>query len=105
LGPSSRRPAPLPGTAAVDREVAVDASDGDPHPLEVDLSPALAGGVGQVLVAVEALDGADDLERRQAAYVWVQATRIGLGAFSDATGLMAWTTSLVDGSPVAAARV
>lgn len=101
----SRRPAPLPGTAAVDREVAIDASDGDPHPLEVDLSPALAGGVGQVLVAVEALDGADEWERRQAAYVWVQATRIGLGAFSDARGLVAWATSLVDGSPVAAARV
>jgi len=105
LGWSVRRPATLPGIAVVDREVAVDASDGEAHPLEVDLFPALAGGVGQVIVAVEALDGADEWERRQAAYVWVQATRIGLGAFSDATGLLAWTTSLVDGAPLAAARV
>jgi uncharacterized protein YfaS (alpha-2-macroglobulin family) len=105
LGWSGRRPATLPGTAAVDREVAIDASDGDPHPLDVDLSPALAGGLGQALVAVEALDGADEWERRQAAYVWVQATRIGLGAFAEAAGLTAWATSLVDGAPLAGARV
>jgi len=102
---SSLRPATLPGTAVVDREVAIDAADGDPHPLEVDLSPALSGGLGQALVAVEALDGATRQEQRQAAYVWVQATRIGLGAFADAAGLTAWTTSLVDGSPLAGARV
>lgn len=105
LGWSSRRPAELPGTVVADREIAIDASDGDPHPQDIDLSPALAGGVGQVLVAVEALDGATDWERRQAAYVWVQATRIGLGALSDATDLTTWATSLVDGSPIAGARV
>ncbi|HET7229667.1 MAG TPA: alpha-2-macroglobulin family protein, partial [Longimicrobium sp.] len=94
-----------PGTPVVDREVALDGTPGEPHPLEVDLSPALAGGAGQALVAVEALDGQTDGERRQAVYVWVQATRIGLAVFTDATGLTAWATSLVDGAPVTGARL
>jgi len=101
---ASARPARLPGMAVVDREVAIDAWDGDPHPLEVDVSAALDGGVGHALVAVEALDGATDYERRQAAYVWVQGTRIGLGAFADQRALTAWGTSLLDGSPLAGTR-
>jgi hypothetical protein len=56
-------------------------------------------------VAVEAVDGNSREEREQAVYTWVQATRIGLAAYSDETDLLAWATSLVDGVPVAGAEV
>ncbi|HSU15295.1 alpha-2-macroglobulin family protein [Longimicrobium sp.] len=95
----------LPGTAVVDRAVAVDAPLGEPREVRIDLAPALANGLGNVIVAVEALDGTEREEREQAVYTWVQATHIGLAAFSDETELLAWATSLVDGAPVAGAEV
>ncbi|HVG45739.1 MAG TPA: Ig-like domain-containing protein, partial [Longimicrobium sp.] len=98
-------PAPLPGTRVVDRELTPDAPPGEEREIRVDLTPGLTGGFGSVVVALEALDGATEYERRQSAYVWVQSTRIGLAAFSDATELLAWATSLVDGAPLAGAEV
>ncbi|MFL5537501.1 MAG: Ig-like domain-containing protein, partial [Longimicrobiaceae bacterium] len=103
--PDRGGPAPLPGESVVDRVLTVDASPGEQRELRVDLAPALSGGLGSVAVAVEALDGENDYERQQAVYVWVQSTRIGLAAFSDATDLLAWATSLVDGAPLAGTQV
>lgn len=103
--PRGGGPATLPGKPAVDRVLTVDAPAGEAREVRVDLAPALTGGLGNVIVALEAEDGADKDEREQAVYVWVQSTRIGLSAFSDATGLLAWATSLVDGAPVAGAEV
>ncbi len=98
-------PAPLPGRTVVDRVITLAPPLGDYQSVRVDVSPALAAGLGQALVAVEALDGGSPAERAQAAYTWVQATRIGVAAFSDQDELLAWATSLVDGSPVAGAQV
>jgi hypothetical protein len=104
-----RRPgtgaAVLPGRTVHERVITVDPPLGDGQELRVDVSPALAGGLGQVVVAVEALDGGSADEREQAVYTWVQGTRIGVAAFSDPQDLLAWATSLVDGSPVAGAQV
>lgn len=97
--------APMPGTVAVDRVLTVDARPGEPRELRVDLTPALSDGLGSVAVAVEALDGESEYERGQAVYTWVQSTRIGLAAFSDATDLLAWATSLVDGAPLAGTQL
>jgi len=102
---SDAAPAPLPGTSAVDRVVTIDAPPGEEREVRVDLSPGLTNGLGSVAVALEALDGVEQYEREQANYVWVQSTRIGLAAFSDATDLLAWATSLVDGAPLAGAEV
>lgn len=101
--PDGGGPARLPGRAVVDRVITVDPADG--QELRVDVAPALAGGLGHALVAVEALDGGSEDERAQASYTWVQATRIGVSAYSDADDLLAWATSLVDGAPVAGAEV
>jgi uncharacterized protein YfaS (alpha-2-macroglobulin family) len=98
-------PALLPGTPVVDRVLTLDTPPGEEREVRVDLSPALANGLGQVVVALEALDGKEEYERLQASYVWVQSTRIGVSAFSDATDLLAWATSLVDGAPLAGAEV
>jgi len=97
--------ATLPGNTLVDRVLTVDAPPGENRELRVDLAPALSEGLGQVVAAVEALDGAGEYERQQAVYVWVQSTRIGLAAFSDATDLLAWATSLVDGAPLPGTQV
>jgi uncharacterized protein YfaS (alpha-2-macroglobulin family) len=96
-------PPPLPGTTVVDRELSIAGID--EQTVRVDVTPALANGLGNALVVVNALDGSDERERTQAAATWVQSTRIGLAAFSDADTLVAWATSLVDGSPIASAAV
>ncbi|HEX8362500.1 MAG TPA: MG2 domain-containing protein [Longimicrobium sp.] len=89
----------LPGREAVNRVQEVGA--GEMREVAVDLNPALDGGLGQVVVAVEAVEGATQGERAQAIYLWVQATRIGLSAFSDFDEMTVWGSSLVDGRPLA----
>ena len=59
----------------------------------IDLSAALREGVGQVVAVVRPTDG-------KGRAVWIQATRIGLDAFVDATDLLGWATSLTDGRPL-----
>ncbi|HET7463936.1 MAG TPA: alpha-2-macroglobulin family protein [Longimicrobium sp.] len=103
--PDGGGPARLPGRGVVDRVITVEPPVGEAREIRVDVSPALVNGLGHALVAVEALDGGSDEEREQASYTWVQATRIGVSAYSDADGLLAWATSLVDGAPVAGATV
>ena len=102
--PTDGRPA-LPGRAVTDREVRVDGALGETRETRVDLRPALAGGLGHAVVAVEALEGAEEHERRQAVYLWVQSTRIGLAAFADPAELTGWATSLVDGAPLSGVRL
>lgn len=95
-------PAALPGTPVVDRVLTVGAAAGEERETAIDLDEVLRGAPGQLVVAVEGMDGEGD---RQGTYAWVQATRIGLSAFADADSLRAWATSLVSGAPVAGARV
>ena len=97
--------ATLPGRTVVDRVITVAPPLGDGQQIRVDVSPALTGGLGQAIVAVEALDGGSREERQQAVYTWVQGTRIGVTAFNDAQEMLAWATSLVDGAPVGGAQV
>ncbi|HEX2205295.1 MAG TPA: MG2 domain-containing protein, partial [Longimicrobium sp.] len=101
--PAKGEPARLPGTQVVDRQLTLEAPLGQTTRTVVDVSPALRGGLGHVVVAIEAVDG--DLDARsQSAYLWVQSTRLGVAAFSDRDSLTAWVTSLVDGAPVGGAR-
>ncbi|HEX5725611.1 MAG TPA: carboxypeptidase regulatory-like domain-containing protein, partial [Longimicrobiaceae bacterium] len=94
-----RRPAVLPGTEVQSRVLTFRAPPGEVTETFIDLSPALQEGVGQVLLAVEAMGGPEGA-REQGAYVWVQVTRIGLSAFSDQADLVGWATSLADGRPL-----
>ncbi|HYH81789.1 MAG TPA: alpha-2-macroglobulin family protein [Longimicrobium sp.] len=98
-------PVSLPGRTVHERVITLDPPLGEGREVRIDLSPALTNGLGQVLVAVEALDGGSKEEREQAVYAWVQATRIGVTAMADQQEMLAWATSLVDGSPVAGAEV
>ncbi|MFL5386840.1 MAG: alpha-2-macroglobulin family protein [Longimicrobiaceae bacterium] len=101
--PEDGGPAPLPGVEAEARVLSIDAPPGELTESSIDLTPALREGVGQVLVAVEAQDGPPG-PRRQSVYFWVQATRIGLTAFVG-PDLVGWASSLVDGRPLAGARL
>jgi alpha-2-macroglobulin len=75
----------------------------------IDVSEALKDGLGQVAVVVNP----PSTKPRPTDYyyyepeisVWVQATKIGIDAFSDSTDLVAYVSSLQDGTPLAGVEV
>ncbi len=76
---------------------------GEPDALaetRIDLAPALADGVGQLVVSVRP-SAAAAKDVRDAVVVWVQATRIGLDAFVDGDALVAWANDLATGRALA----
>ena len=81
--------------------------DGEPDQLvetSIDLSAALAGETGHLIVVVDLPPNLllDWLGRdRPVVHAWVQVTQIGLDAFSDQSHLIAWATRLADGAPLA----
>ncbi|MBV9773579.1 MAG: carboxypeptidase regulatory-like domain-containing protein, partial [Gemmatimonadetes bacterium] len=95
---------PLPGREVASRVVESKAGPGEVSQTPVDLTPALEGGLGQVIVAVEPIDPPEEA-RDARLYLWVQSTRIALTALSDADSLVGWATSLADGSPLAGTRL
>jgi uncharacterized protein YfaS (alpha-2-macroglobulin family) len=88
-----------PGKLVVSKTVAVRNQPDELIETEIDLSPALHGGHGQMILIVEpsVRRRNDDQENVQA---WIQVTDIGLDAFVDRTDLVGWTTSLKDGTPL-----
>ncbi|MFQ5460232.1 MAG: MG2 domain-containing protein, partial [Anaerolineae bacterium] len=73
----------------------------------IDLSPALQGKVGNVVVVIEPPDWdpeSDNWHSRPAAR-WVALTRLGVDAYADREALRAWVTNLADGTPVSGARL
>ncbi len=76
-------------------------------PVDIDLSPALEAGLGQLLVAVEPGEWSEDdgNSSNRPIYHWVQVTDLGLDVYSDEDGSMAWVTSLTDGRPLGGATV
>ena len=89
-----------PGRRVIDTTVRVA---GEPDTLTetlLDLSPAFESGLGQVVLVVRPATATRE-SRNQAIRAWVQATRIGLDAFSDQETLVAWASDLADGRPLA----
>lgn len=100
LDPGTRE---LPGREVVNRVVETGGEPGQVSETVVDLAEVLGSAPGQVIVSVEAVDPGEGAD--QATWAWVQSTRIGLAAFSDARDVTAWATSLVDGAPLPGVRV
>jgi alpha-2-macroglobulin len=67
---------------------------------QLDLSPALTGGVGHVVIRVDAVQPARTRWERRRLNVWATATQIGLDAFIDQNAVLGWATSLKDGKPL-----
>jgi uncharacterized protein YfaS (alpha-2-macroglobulin family) len=88
-----------PGRLVYSKTVEVKSKPDEMVETELDLTPALKEGLGQVVVIVEGGVGARKRER-QSIEAWVQSTNIGLSAFVDNTELLAWATSLKEGQPL-----
>ncbi|MBK9071278.1 MAG: Ig-like domain-containing protein [Myxococcales bacterium] len=89
----------FPGTALP--EFAVDVR-GDIDQLKetpIDLSRALKGGLGHVIVYAEPSPWTETYPA-PAAVAWVQSTKLALDAAVDQDVMSAWVTKLQDGSPV-----
>ncbi|HEX6278279.1 MAG TPA: DUF6049 family protein, partial [Polyangiaceae bacterium] len=76
----------------------------------IELARALENGeVGQVLAVVEPPAQKPSSNRwdrsREWVRTWIQATKLGLQAFQDATELHGWVTKLAGGAPVAGAEL
>lgn len=65
----------------------------------VDLTPALNGGYGQMLVVVEPTRAPPKGAQRAELGVWVQSTDLGVNAFVEQDQLTGWITRLADGAP------
>ena len=96
----------LPGRRVVSTTMAVRGDPDETVETGIDLSEALVGGTGQVVVLVEPPEGATgDGGAERGTAVWVEVTRIGLDAFADDSELLVWATSLADGAPVEGVEV
>ncbi len=70
----------------------------------IDLSPALDGKYGHLIVIVDKPASLLNLFDQSYDYVvqsWVQVTNIGLDAIVDQSQMTAWATALTDGAPLA----
>jgi hypothetical protein len=94
-----------PGRLAYSDTIPVKAQPDEMAETRIDLSKALNGGLGQVLILVEPATAPEDHANRPRIVAWAQATQIGLDAFVDNSELIGWATSLKDGRPLGGAQV
>ena len=101
---NTARPEP-PGRLVLSKTVPVSARPDELTETRLDLSPALPGGHGQIILVVDPAVPPKDSGPRQRVITWLQATRIGLDAFAGTRSLTAWASSLADGRPLPGALV
>ncbi len=92
-----------PGKKVMEQTIDVKAQPDVLTETPIDLSPALGGKPGQLIVVVDKPASLLSMFVPGDDYVvqsWVQATDIGLDATSDMTQLTAWATKLSDGTPL-----
>ena len=90
-----------PGRLVRDEVLRIDAPADKLTEVGLDLSDQLDSQFGQLIVVVKPPKGLFEQERYwEHVNVWVQVTHIGLDAFVDHSEMLAWTTSLADGSPL-----
>ncbi len=99
------RPEP-PGQQVMNKTIQLEVVADALTEANIDLSPALEGGLGQLIVVIEPEEaGADRDWYRNFVLAWVQVTKIGLDAFADHTDMVAWATDLKDGTPLAGVTI
>ncbi len=101
------QPPPPPGQKVLDETISVDAQEDVLTETAVDLSQALDGEFGHLIVIVEPPSSllSGDRYDRQPVQAWVQVTQIGLDAFVDHSQMIVWANALQDGAPLSGATV
>lgn len=101
------QPTEPPGTLRVDTTVGTGAVENVPGSTVVDLSDAIEGQFGHVVVQIDPVGNLAQLGRdnqlwwqNQPAVSWVQVTRIGLDSIADDNSVHVWTSDLVSGEPL-----
>ncbi len=93
----------------IDKTITVDDKQDQAVETTVDLSAALSGGHGHLVVLVEPTEQYDsnsnDYWSNRPTITWAQATAIGIDAFVDVTNINGWATNLADGSPLAGVQI
>ncbi len=94
-----RRPT-MPGALVSDNVVAIENVADELVETRIDLSKALSGGLGNVVIDIEPTVKRDQYDRSRIV-TWLQSTQIGLDAFVDNTELVGFATELATGKPLA----
>lgn len=94
-----RRP-DIPGRLVSDDLVTIDNKPDEMVETRIDVSKALNGGFGNVIVDIEPTVKKDKFDRTRV-FQWLQSTQIGLDAFVDSNELVGFATELRTGKPLA----
>ncbi len=90
-----------PGRLVRDEVLRIDAPADKLTEVGIDLSDELEGDFGHFIVIAKPPKGLFEEERYwEHVQAWVQVTQIGLDAFVDHSEMLAWATSLADGTPL-----
>ncbi|MGD2050540.1 MAG: MG2 domain-containing protein, partial [Chloroflexota bacterium] len=92
-----------PGRKVMDETVPLESAADVLTEGNIDLSEALDGEFGHLIIIVEPDRGLSPFGRdryRDIVQTWVQVTQIGLDAFSDHSEMVVWTSDLQDGTPL-----
>jgi len=89
----------IPGELVSDKVVPIAAKPDEMVETRIDVSPALDGGFGNVILDIEPTVRRDKYDRTRI-FTWLQATQIGLDAFVDNTELVGFATELKTGKPL-----
>ncbi len=90
---------PMSGTLVFDQTVNIENRADEMVETRIDLSKALNGGFGNVIIDIEPTVRRDKYDRTRI-LTWAQATNIGLDAFVDNTELVGFATELKTGKPI-----
>ena len=92
----------VPGRMVMDQTLAVESPADKLTEVKIDLKQVMDGNYGHFIVIVKPHAGLfDKNEYWRTVQAWVQVTQIGLDAFVDHSEMVAWTTALKDGAPLA----
>ncbi|MBS1124955.1 MAG: hypothetical protein H6Q90_7183, partial [Deltaproteobacteria bacterium] len=93
-------PPRIPGTKVFDQLVKTTVGPNALVETSVDLSPAMAKGLGHAIAVVEPYPWTEKYDPPR--YIsWVQSTRLAVDAYVDADNLIAFATELATGKPAA----
>ena len=95
-----------PGRLVLDETMRLETPTDVLTEIGIDLSGVMEGDYGHFVVVVKPPKGFFEEERYwEIVHAWVQVTQIGLDAFADHSDMLAWTTALKDGAPLAGVSI